>query len=85
MSDDIDRLKTQQSDLRLLYDGLVETRNALTDVVSAIKPIELETDPEGHAALRDHANEVRNSLASIVAITDSIRFTVALLCAKART
>lgn len=85
MSDDIDRLKTQLADMLLLNDGLVETRNALTDVVGAVRPLELETDPEGHAALRDQALDIRKALACIVATTDSIRFTVAILSAKART
>ncbi|MEY9506955.1 hypothetical protein ABIE87_006513 [Bradyrhizobium diazoefficiens] len=84
MSDDIDRLKTQLSDLLLLGDGMQETRNALTDVVSAVKPVELETDPEGHAALRDQSRELDTAVASILTTIHSIRFTLDLLRAKAR-
>jgi hypothetical protein len=84
MSDDIDRLKTQLSDLLLLGDGMQETRNALTDVVSAVRPVELETDPEGHAALRDQSKELDNAVAGILTTIHSIRFTLDLLRAKAR-
>jgi hypothetical protein len=85
MSDDIDRLKTQLSDLLLLGDGMQETRNALTDVVSAVRPVELETDPEGHAALRDHANAVWLAAISVYEKADHILALTRLLSKKART
>lgn len=53
MSDDIDRLKKALEDLRAVTDTLRDNGEAFRDVVAAVASIELETDPEGHGALRD--------------------------------
>lgn len=84
MSDDIDRLKTQVSDLRSLADGLRDTRDALNDVVAAVRPVELETDAEGHVELRDHAFDVLRAYLDIEGVTKEIFGSVALLKRKAR-
>lgn len=58
MSDDIDRLKNLLEDFHNLKDGLTDGRDAMRDVVAAVKQIDRETDPEGHAALRDITRDI---------------------------
>jgi hypothetical protein len=61
-----------------------ETCDAFGDVVSAVKPIELETDPEGHAALREHATTVWLAAISLYEQADHILALARLLTKKAR-
>ena len=59
MSDDIDRLKTVLENLAQLNDTMKDNNEVMSDVVNACMPVELETDPEGHAALFNLAVDIR--------------------------
>lgn len=82
MSDDIDRLKYQTEDLRVLGDGLRDLRDALNGVVAAVKPIDRDVDWEGHVELRDHAFDVLNNYLEIETILKEVFAPVALLVRK---
>lgn len=84
MSDDTDRLDYQLEDIRALADGLRDFCDAFNDVVAAVKPVELETDPEGHVALRDRAFDARRAFQELEALTKEVFAPVAVLTRKAR-
>lgn len=84
MSDDIDRLKAVLSDMRVINDGLLDTREVMGDVVRGVTPIELETDPEGHAALRDMAAEVQGAFNDLLSRTLEVYVVFVALASKAR-
>ncbi len=84
MSDDIDRLKGVLEDLRILNDGLTEGRDAMRDIVAAVKPVELETDPEGHGALRTLSDDIRGAYIDARNTFGEIAQTTAELYRKAR-
>lgn len=58
MSDDIDRLKTILEGIAQTNDELKDLHDVMRDVVEKVTPVELETDPEGHGALRDIAGDI---------------------------
>lgn len=84
-SDDIDRLKTVLEGLAQANDELKDIHDAMRDVVNAVKPVELETDPEGHGALRDIARDINLAWLQTRQRVEEIAAPIVQLCGKART
>jgi hypothetical protein len=84
MSVDICRLENVLEDIRILNDGMMECRDITRDVVAAVFPVELETDPEGHVALRNIAAEIRLANIHTLFIEREIHDILMDLCTKAR-
>lgn len=81
---DIERLRNMLSDLAVLRDGLVETDDALGDVVAATLPVELETDARGHIWLRDVALQIRDVINEIEQRARDLQIKSAELAGKGR-
>jgi hypothetical protein len=84
MSDDIDRLKTVLENLLQTRDTLQDHHDAMSDVVNAVRPVELETDAEGHGALRDISNAIRIAYAELHQVLQNVDSLVWKLRVKAR-
>lgn len=84
MSDDIDRLKTVLENLAQVNDELKDIHDATRDVVNSVKPVELETDAEGHAVLRDIAGDIRLAFTQLHAHVGNLDALVWKLMVKAR-
>lgn len=84
MSDDIDRLKTVLENLASTNDELKDIHDAMRDTVNSVQPVELETDPEGHGALRDIAGDIHLAHGLLVQRVSDIDALVWKLRVKAR-
>lgn len=84
MSDDIERIHGVVEALRSMNDTLEGDTDVLRDVMNAVTPIELETDPAGHVAIRNAVKEYGAEFARFHSLAQELQFNGARLYNKAR-
>jgi hypothetical protein len=84
MSDDIDRLKRVLEQMAVAYDTLKEDYDVMRDVVNAVQPINIDTDPEGHSHLRDLSVDISLAYEQLARCVGSIHSPVWDLKVKTR-